>query len=88
MKRGGAMIHFKNKNAMKSSKKVMKKDREEDDFDFEPTLDKRISMEELKKPIKNKGAMDSVISKMDKLKVKAPIAPQVKKRRKPIVLEL
>ncbi len=61
-----------------------------DTFDKEsielPTLDTRPTISDLKKPIKNKPVMDSVISKMDNLKIGLP--PQKKKKKKPISFDI
>ena len=86
-KGGGAIITFKNKRAFKNQNKNIFKDIPDDVEDI-PIMEKQMTVEELKKPIRAKGKMDSTIAKLDKLKVKGLGAPVVKKKRKPIVLDL
>lgn len=61
-----------------------------DDYKPEKEIDTRLSIDELKKPLKAKGTLEKVATKLDKLKIKpiAPIAPVMKRKKKPIVLEL
>ena len=86
---GGSVILIgKGKNAMRHHQRRIPT---KDDFitNEEDQIDTRLTAEELKKPLKAKGVMEKVASKLDKLKIKPIVQTSTTKRKKkPIVLEL